>query len=222
MSGVVHTIRHQEEIATPQFLFSTEEINNVEILQHFQNPRAGLAGLSGHRFIHDLRFCREPCNLHFFLGGVIMNFANDNNATQNKSWQNDTEVRGFDPRLIIRVVTEAQVRDDLWRANARAVMYAVLHETPYRKRLDHLMDFWAKWPGRFVDGQGQEVMFCIEMLNDIPDEWFRDYLRNWSPGDPAPKFRSEALERLIAIFSILKLIKPADMALCGQRHANDN
>lgn len=150
-----------------------------------------------------------------------MKIANDNTPL-GTSWDNDIEVRGFDPRLTIHVVTETQVRDNLWRADACSVMFMVLYVFPHRKRLDYLLETWAKWPGRFVDGQGQEVIFCIEMLTDIPDEWFRDYLGNWSPGDPAPKLRSEATERLMAIFSILKLIKPADMALCGQRSANDN
>lgn len=149
--------------------------------------------------------------------------VNDNDSSRNGiSWNNDIEILGYDPRLTIRAVTFEVLQDEQFLQDGCNIISEIIRDIAWRKMLDHFLMVWANWKGTFVDADGQEVIFDDVALAAVPEEWMRDNFLCRLPNDPALRVRKENIERLCAVLSIAKIIKPANMAMAGKRPANDN
>lgn len=153
------------------------------------------------------------------MSWVLHNVANENVPAAKLS--DHPEIPEIDPRLSLYPVYEHEVRRQDFRKDACNVVSDIVGETPYRQAFDILLTAWANWEGCFITEFGKEHHFDEALVDQISDEWFRDHFSSRLPTDSAIRLRHDNLDQLIFIFSLAKIIRPVDMALCGRTIAND-
>ncbi|MBL1419282.1 MAG: hypothetical protein COC24_002110 [Alphaproteobacteria bacterium] len=122
-----------------------------------------------------------------------------------------------------RVVTEAELTDD-FILDALNSVRDILIDKPRRQCVNFYVDKYRDFDGSFVNVKGEEIFLEEEYENllETPSEWFRSQILTKEPLVKALRVRKENRSRLVALFSLTRLMFPNKAMLWGIRPSNDN
>jgi len=129
--------------------------------------------------------------------------------------------QGYCRRLYARVVCETQLHDPNYLLDLKA--FCRWLNVNDEEWLEFLTGLYRDYPGWISDGAGREVFLDMqEFERPYIREWFRDFCCKPCPPGVQPRVRSEAVERVRILATILTACFPEKAAFWGLRGDNDN
>lgn len=120
-------------------------------------------------------------------------------------------------------VTDKELENPLFRIDAFNAIAARLkaHKISHRLCHEFFTDQYRDLDGCFFDKSGNEIFLDMEVLEDAPEEWYRDnFYRSYEDGQNIV-LRVENRERFRTLFSLVRAYDPMGF-MWGVRVANDN